>query len=139
MKIGMVGGIGHNGYVFSGVAASPEASIVGVAPGPAEANADRLERGAKRIDQSPKVFTDYRAMLDDVKPDIVTVACHYADHAEVGIEAIRRGHHVFMEKPLATTMEDFDALRAAFDAADVQLSCMPKCPYPWRSSRPLST
>jgi predicted dehydrogenase len=124
MKIGMVGSTGHNGYVFSGVAASPEASIAGVAPGPAEDGPERLVSGANRIDQSPKAFGDYREMLDAVKPDIVTIACHYADHAQVGIEAIKRGHHVFMEKPLATTMEGFNALRAAFDAADVQLSCM---------------
>jgi predicted dehydrogenase len=124
MKIGMIGGIGHNGYVFDGVRASPGVEIVGVAPGPAEANADGLVRQSERIDQSPRVFGDYRAMLDAVNPDIVTVACHYADHAQVGIVAIKRGHHVFMEKPLATTMDDFNALRAAFDNADVQLSCM---------------
>lgn len=124
MKIGMIGGIGHNGYVFDGVRASAGVEIVGVAPGPAEANADGLARQSERIDQSPRVFDDYRAMLDTVEPDIVTVACHYADHATVAIDTIERGHHVFVEKPMATTLVDFDKLRAAFDKADVQLSCM---------------
>ncbi len=124
MNIGMIGGIGHNGYVFDGVRASTGARIVGVAPGPAEKDADSLARQAERIGQSPKVFDDYRHMLDDEKPDIVSIACHYADHAAVAIEVIERGHHVFIEKPIATTLEDFDRLERAFQNAHVQLSCM---------------
>ena len=124
MKIGMIGGIGHNGYVFDGVRASAGAVIVGVAPGPGEANADTLARRVERLDQTPKVFTDYRTMLDEQKPDIVTIACHYADHAGVAIDAIERGCHVFVEKPMATTFEDLDRLERAFKNAKVQLSCM---------------
>ncbi len=124
MKIGMIGGIGHNGYVFDGVRASAGAEIVGVAPGPGEANADTLARQVERLEQTPKVFADYRVMLDELKPDIVTIACHYADHAGVAIDAIERGCHVFVEKPMATTLEDFDRLERAFKNAKVQLSCM---------------
>jgi len=124
MRIGMIGGIGHNGYVFNGVRASADAEIVGVAPGPGEANADKLASQAGRVDQSPKVFADYRAMLDEQKPDIVTIACHYSDHASVAIETIQRSHHLFVEKPMATTLDDFDRLERTFNNADVQLSCM---------------
>jgi len=124
MKICMIGGIGHNGYVFNGVRASKGVEIVGVAPGPGEADTDKLAGQAKQFDQSPKVYDDYRSMLDELKPDIVSIACHYADHAAVAIEVIERGHHLFVEKPMATTLEDFDRLRRAFDNADVQLSCM---------------
>ncbi len=124
MKIGMIGGIGHNGYVFDGVRARADARIVGVAPGPAEESAAAIARQAERIDQSPKVFDNFRRMLDDEKPDIVSVACHYADHAAVAIEVIERGHHVFIEKPMATTLDDLQALERVFDNANVQLSCM---------------
>lgn len=124
MKICMVGGIGHNGYVFNGVRASTGVEIVGVAPGPGEANADSLASQAERFDHTPKVFGDYSAMLNEQKPDIVTIACHYADHAGVAIDTIKRGHHLFVEKPMATTLADFDLLERAYADANVQLSCM---------------
>jgi predicted dehydrogenase len=124
MKICMIGGIGHIGYVFNGVRASSDAEIIGVAPGPGEVNAEKLARQAKQDDESPKEYDDYRSMLDAQSPDIVSIACHYADHAAVAIEVIERGHHLFVEKPMATTLKDFDRLRRAFDKADVQLSCM---------------
>ena len=51
----------------------------------------------------------------------VTIAVPTAVHAEVGLEALRRGVPVLMEKPLAATVAEADALIAAADRGGLQL------------------
>jgi len=50
-----------------------------------------------------KQYRDYRKMLDELDKDIeaVTVATPDHTHAVIALEAIRRGKHVYCEKPLA--------------------------------------
>ena len=43
-------------------------------------------------------------MLDHARLDVVGVGPEYGDHARVVLEALRRGIHVFVEKPVATTL-----------------------------------
>jgi predicted dehydrogenase len=42
--------------------------------------------------------------------DAVVLATPHYVHAEHGLLALRRGKHVLIEKPLATSLEDCDAL-----------------------------
>lgn len=59
------------------------------------------ERAAGAVAQKCKVFTDYRKMLDEVKGiDAVVIATHDNMHAICSTEAMRRGKHVYCEKPL---------------------------------------
>lgn len=51
----------------------------------------------------------------------VTIAVPTAVHAEVGLEALRRGVPVLMEKPLAASLAEADELLAAAGGAGVQL------------------
>jgi predicted dehydrogenase len=63
-------------------------------------------------------------MLDREKPDIVAIACHFGDHAKVASEVLRRGIHLFIEKPLSITLEDLYALKELHDRSGVHLSAM---------------
>ncbi len=49
------------------------------------------------------VFTDYRKMLRDVKPDAVSVCTPNGLHAVASIAASKAGAHVLVEKPMAMT------------------------------------
>lgn len=64
-----------------------------------------------------RVFADYRAMLDETRPDAVIIASPNRLHAETGIECARRGIHILIEKPVTDTLESantlIDAIRAA--------------------------
>ncbi len=69
---------------------------------------------AKRFDV-PTTASDYRRILDDPEIDAVMIATRHATHAKFAIEAIEAGKHVFVEKPMATTVADAEDIVAAAD------------------------
>jgi len=72
---------------------------------------------AKKFAQYPKArqFKDYREMLDQMGREIDGVVIGTPDHthAVIAMEAMRRGKHVYCEKPLAHTIGEVRALMAA--------------------------
>ena len=56
------------------------------------------------------LFEDYDEALRVAKPDAVSINSWPNTHAEYAIKAINAGAHVFMEKPLATNIEDAEAV-----------------------------
>ena len=51
-------------------------------------------------------FDDYAQALAATKPDLVCVATYSDSHADYAVAAMEAGAHVFVEKPLATTVAD---------------------------------
>ena len=66
-------------------------------------------------------FTSYEAMLAEAKADVVAICTPSGMHPHHGIMAAERGLHVISEKPMATRMDEADALVRACDRADVHL------------------
>jgi predicted dehydrogenase len=66
--------------------------------------------------QGYAVTTDYMEALHRLKPDLVCIATYSDSHADYAVAAMRAGAHVFVEKPLATTVAD--AQRVADCAAE---------------------
>ncbi|MBA2480329.1 MAG: Gfo/Idh/MocA family oxidoreductase [Planctomycetes bacterium] len=60
------------------------------------------ERNA-RIHGASAIYTDYRAMLDERKPDGVIVVGPAAIHHKIGMEVLSRGIPLYVEKPTAPT------------------------------------
>ena len=52
------------------------------------------------------IYEDYETALATTKPDLVCVATYTDTHADYAIAAMESGAHVFVEKPLATTVAD---------------------------------
>ncbi|GGO37560.1 oxidoreductase [Gemmobacter aquaticus] len=52
------------------------------------------------------LFTDYARALAETTPDLVCVATYSDSHADYAVAAMEAGAHVFVEKPLATTVAD---------------------------------
>ena len=53
-----------------------------------------------------KLYSDYRKMFDEEKPDFVDVITPPPSHAEICAEAAARGIHIICQKPLAPTIEE---------------------------------
>jgi UDP-N-acetyl-2-amino-2-deoxyglucuronate dehydrogenase len=66
-------------------------------------------------------FTDMHAMMREVKPDVVTILTESGSHARHTIELAAYGAHVVVEKPMALTLSDADAMIEACDLAGVKL------------------
>ncbi|WP_127585339.1 Gfo/Idh/MocA family protein [Paenibacillus koleovorans] len=124
MKVCLIGSTGHTGYVLKGLRGQTDADLIGIAPGSQGEETESLLKLAGDYGYTPIQYQHYTQMLDDLQPDIAAVACHFNDHAAVAIEALNRGIHVFVEKPIATTLEDLDLVRAAYDKSNVHLAAM---------------
>jgi predicted dehydrogenase len=51
-------------------------------------------------------FDDFHVALADTRPDLVVIATYSDSHADYAVAAMRAGAHVFVEKPLATSVAD---------------------------------
>ncbi|TDF93181.1 Gfo/Idh/MocA family protein [Paenibacillus piri] len=125
MQLAIIGSTGHINYVMDGLRELPEVRLVGVSPGSEGEPIGKLTERAAREGHEPTVYADYRELLDKARPDVVAVACFFHDHAKIAAEALRRGIHVFVEKPVATSLDDLAMLREAYrNAGGAQLAAM---------------
>ena len=58
-------------------------------------------------------FTDFHVALAETRPDVVSINTFPDTHAGFAIKALNAGAHVFVEKPLAETVADAEAVVAA--------------------------
>lgn len=73
--------------------------------------------------QRAKAFADWRQMLEEVKPDILTICPRFIDvHCEMLLAAADSGvQGVFCEKPLCRTLAEADRVIAACDRTGMQV------------------
>ena len=73
--------------------------------------ADPSDEG-RRLAESVNVkwFVDYDEMLRSAKPRGVVIATPNATHAKIAVHCLQRGAAVLVEKPIADTLEDAEAI-----------------------------
>jgi predicted dehydrogenase len=82
--------------------------------------ADRLEKAVTRY-PAVRPTTDVRAVLDDPEVDAVVIATPISTHHALAMEALAAGKHVFVEKPMAMTVEECDEMCEAADSRGLTL------------------
>lgn len=65
--------------------------------------------------------TEYKTILSDPDIDLVIVNTRHNSHAAIAVEAMNSGKHVFVEKPLAITLEQLDQIKETWDKTDGSL------------------
>lgn len=60
-----------------------------------------------------KTTLDYREILDDPTIDAVCIATPVTTHASIAIEALNAGKHVFIEKPMTSSVEESEKILEA--------------------------
>lgn len=86
----------------------------------AEARADEYARQVRGPGSA--VFTDYRKMLAETHPDIVSIATESGKHKDIAIDCLNAGAHVILEKPMALSTQDAQAIIDTARAAGKKLS-----------------
>ena len=104
----------------------PGVELIGVA----DDDTARGERYAQKF--GVRSFSTYEALLNE-KPDGVIVCSENANHRPLVELAASAGVHVLSEKPLATTLEDAQAMLDACAAANVKLMTA----FPMRFNAPV--
>ncbi len=131
MNLALIGDRGHQEYVFEGLqklssegvpgntpGRLPEVSITAITMGCEEDDARDLLAKCESIGCKPRLYADYRELLDLPDIDAVSICGPFQLHASMSIEALERGLHVFCEKPVATTIESLAQLTDACSKSD---------------------
>lgn len=100
---------------FEAIESCPELRLVAVC----DELADRARAVGERL--GVPAFTSYSAMLAETEAEIAIICTPSGLHPKHGIMAAERGLHVVCEKPMATRLEEADALVHACDASGVHL------------------
>jgi predicted dehydrogenase len=140
VKAVIIGTSGHIDLALEVRDRLPQVSFVGIAPGSADENTkdffvDRLERSLIPF------YDDYRRMLDREKPQVAVVAPFFFLQSGIACECLERGINVFVEKPMAVSMDQLERLRRAYTRAGVALCPMldsryrPEFLAAWRALR----
>ena len=72
---------------------------------------------AARVVPGAEVFADHQSLFERSSLDAVVLTLPPALHAAAAVDAFRRGLHVYVEKPLATSMADARAVVDAWKAS----------------------
>ncbi|TVR33019.1 MAG: gfo/Idh/MocA family oxidoreductase [Spirochaetaceae bacterium] len=100
----LVVGIGSMGASHAkGYAELPGFEIAGIV---VARNVDRAGELLKKLEVDAPIYTDYYQAMAELRPDVVSINTYTDTHAEYSIHAMRQGCHVFMEKPIAQTIEE---------------------------------
>lgn len=88
----------------------------------ADDNKMGLAAAARKL-KVDKAYVDYRQMLDEVKPDVVSIGTRWLDqHRDIVVEVAGRGIHMYLEKPLCRTLAEADEMVAACEKTHAKLA-----------------
>ena len=108
-----VGAMGHNhARVYSEM---PDVDLVAVA----DSDGQIAQAVAKRYGAC--AYTDLTQLLDEKKPDAVTIAVPTVDHLDVAFQVIQRKIHLLIEKPIAFNADEGQQIIVAAEQAGVRL------------------
>lgn len=108
-----VAAIGAGGKGRGGIRAVDSQNIVGLCDVD-----DKMAEDARKSYPKAKYYRDYRKMLDEISGDIDAVVISTPDHthAITGLACMALGKHVYIEKPLAHSIEEVRLLSEAAKA-----------------------
>lgn len=81
-----------------------------------------LEKYDLNEKNSIKKYTDYKQMIQEEKPELVSIATESGIHAEIALYCIDNNVNVIIEKPMAMSIEDADKIIALSEEKNVKVS-----------------
>ena len=68
-----------------------------------------------------RCYTDYKQMLEELKPDLAAITTPSGTHAQIAVDCINKGINLIIEKPIALSLSDADAIIEAADKNNVKV------------------
>jgi predicted dehydrogenase len=112
VRVGVIGAGYWGPNIVRNLYEAPGADAVAVA----DLSQDRLDAIRKRF-PAVRVTTDHRDLISDPSIDAICVVTPVGTHRAIAEEAFAAGKHVFVEKPLAKTVSDAEAIVRAAERA----------------------
>lgn len=79
-----------------------------------------MQEKSKRFNlEAVRKYTDYQELLAIEKPELVAIATESGKHAAIALDCIKAGCNLIIEKPIALSIADADAIIKAGKAAGV--------------------
>lgn len=74
-----------------------------------------------KLPESVRLYQDYHELLKEERPELVAIATESGKHAAIAIDCINAGCNVIIEKPIALSIQDADAIIGAAKANNVKV------------------
>jgi len=105
VRVGVVGAGTIAGFHLAAYAKNADVVIAAVC----DLNGERASERAREFG-AQQVFTDYRDLVSSSEVDVVSVCTRNDTHAEIAIAALEAGKSVLIEKPMAVTVAQAEAI-----------------------------
>lgn len=79
-------------------------------------------KAIEKANNKAKIYTDYKKLLNEVKPEFVTIATWSGNHAEIAVDCLKAGAHVLVEKPMALSTNDANQMVATAKECNKKLA-----------------
>ena len=81
-----------------------------------------LQKNLIEKDPGIRRYADYRTMLEEQKPELVSIATESGKHAEIALYCIEHGCNVIIEKPISMSLADADRIIESSERKHVKVS-----------------
>lgn len=121
MKYALIG-CGRIAVNHMKAAINNELEIVAVCDVIKEKMEDLLAKYGLEKDESIKRYTDYKKMVEELKPELASIATESGIHAEIALHCIDKGVNLIIEKPMAMSIEDANKIIDLAEEKNVKVS-----------------
>ena len=99
-------GVGAIGLRYQGSVITHKAQLYGDIVGLCDVDQHVREQGRASFGSTPKIFEDYRDLLNQKNVDVILIGTPDHWHTKMVIDACRAGKDVYCEKPLTLTIDE---------------------------------
>ena len=121
MKYALIG-CGRIAVNHMKAAINNELEIVAVCDVLEEKMEELLAKYGLEKDESIKRYTDYKKMVEELQPELASIATESGLHAEIALYCIEKGANLIIEKPMAMSIEDANKIIDLAEKKNVKVS-----------------
>jgi predicted dehydrogenase len=122
MRLGLIGLKGHQSVVLNGAQQLGDVELVAVSDDDAQA-LNRFVRDERQARKAQK-YAQWRHLIEHAMLDVVCVCDENHVRAEQLLELAARNIHIVTEKPLTTTLDDLERVRATLAKSKSKLTML---------------